>query len=435
MIHLNDKRCFVGFIFLVSALITFPGESAAKTWIIHEDGSGDATTIQAGIDASTNGDTVRVMPGTYRENIDFKGKAIAVLGSGAASTIIDGSRGGPCVRFTSGETRQSILCDFTVTGGTGNPSSLVARLGGGIYILNSGPSIRSNVITDNEAIGQMGQQPSGRGAGIFISSRESSLIEGNLIHNNRASGNGGGIAVESYCCPEIIGNTIRENWTDHGDGGGIWMLLSEGGSVVQENRIELNTAGDHGGGIYIGNLGVPLLSAEIHNNVVVKNTALWQSGVVSAGGGIWLNDMTAQIYENTIAFNSGSVSDSTSGGGIGLDESSTSVIERNIIAFNQGGGIRCDLDGPATIRDNLVWMNQGGHGLGLCQGWEESNGNLVADPEFCDPENNIFSVAGDSPALSHPSAPLGAIPEPGCGPVAARRTTWGLLKSRYLSGN
>src|SRR5947199_10128278 len=64
----------------------------------------DIPTIQGAIDASANGDIVLIAPGTYYENVNFKGRAITVTSEqGPQVTIIDGRYLAPVVSFTSAE--------------------------------------------------------------------------------------------------------------------------------------------------------------------------------------------------------------------------------------------------------------------------------------------------------------------------------------------
>ena len=82
----------------------------------------DYTTIQAGIDASSDADTVLVQPGTYYENINFNGKNI-VLGSlfittqdtsYISKTVIDGDANGNVVTFDNGENPSVYLIGFKI---------------------------------------------------------------------------------------------------------------------------------------------------------------------------------------------------------------------------------------------------------------------------------------------------------------------------------
>ena len=147
----------------------------------------DHLTIQAGINAATEGDTVLVANGTYLENINYNGKAITVAShfiidgddNHISNTIINGGQPsdpdrGSVVSFVSGEDTTSVLNGFTVTGGEGSysPSWYEAFVGGGIYILG-GAKIMNNHIINNSVYRKSGNI---NGGGIFIYAGSSNMI-------------------------------------------------------------------------------------------------------------------------------------------------------------------------------------------------------------------------------------------------------------------
>ena len=128
----------------------------STTWIIDQSGGGNFITIQEGINASIDSDTVLVYPGTYYENIEIVNKSIVlaslemITGDSTYidSTIIDGNQSGSCVyaeNFNSG-----IIQGFTLNNGSGTLVNNSYR-GGGIKISDSHISIISNNIRFNRA--------------------------------------------------------------------------------------------------------------------------------------------------------------------------------------------------------------------------------------------------------------------------------------------
>ena len=110
--RLSGKTLF--FIFIACFLSSFLSATIINV-------PADQPTIQAGINAATNTDTVLVQTGTYVENINYNGKLIT-LGSlflttrdtsYISLTTIDGNKNGKVVIFENSEDSTAILCGFT----------------------------------------------------------------------------------------------------------------------------------------------------------------------------------------------------------------------------------------------------------------------------------------------------------------------------------
>jgi len=411
------------FVILIMILATLPASRAsARIWSILADHSGDAPAIQAGIDSAATGDTVLVHLGTYQEHIDFKGKLIAVVGaSGPGNTILDGSVpavSGDVVTFQSGEDRQSRLEGFTIEGGSR-----------GVWINAAEPTVIGNIISGNTGAS---------GAGILcegVSTRLwAPLIRENEIRQNAASGNGGGIAIQDAMIPEVVYNVIFDNQS-HQCGGGIYVFTQDSGpdlqTILQNNVIDSNVAANQGGGIYVQGAGATPLTIDIGFSVLIKNSAQGAGMSMSTGGAAWLSNTSAIGHHLTVVKNT--VPAGKTGGGIVFDgPGGAPRLERSIVAFNtSGGGISCTGGATPFIHYTIGWSNGGGNGIGNCNGWDQTNGNLVTDPLFCNLDAGDVTVSTLSPALFPPGGPMGAYITAGCNGTPVLPTTWGSLKARF----
>ncbi len=183
--------------------------------------------IQAAIDAAPNGCTIAVRPGTFRECVDFKGKAITLRGVGGAEvTTINAGGGLHVVTFANAEGANSILDGFTITGGNATGVGLPNDSGAGILCNGTQPVIRNCIITNNYAAGQ--------GGGIFMAIISyllpmSPVLQNCLIHHNSAK-NGGGL-TSVYSQPTIANCTFSANVAQEGLGGAIASFANGPGNT------------------------------------------------------------------------------------------------------------------------------------------------------------------------------------------------------------
>jgi hypothetical protein len=342
----------------------------------------DQPTIQAGINAAKNGDTVLVAPGTYMENINFKGKAITVTSSnGPKLTIIDGNKAGPCATFNSGETVKSVLKGFTLTNGVG-PGPYYTD-GGGVAIGYSSPTVTGNVIAGNV----------GNNGGGIGSSFGSPVITHNVIRHNKAA-MGAGIFIGGASTPGAVvtRNIIKSNTTyDYYFGGGI-TLWAAGTATIEDNTIALNSARyGQGGGMYVVNEADEI----IVQNLIFSNKAGSGSQVYT---GVPQSQTGFRLVNNTIVSTISGADTAVMADGFNKN----AIIENNIIvAAGNEIGLLCNpvyKYGPPVVEYNDVISPQGIAYGDSCSGFGGTNGNISADPLFY--SNTNFRLQLGSPVMN-----------------------------------
>ena len=412
--RLQPRRCLRLAAHLLGLLCLIPAALAQKT--IHIPA--DQPTIQAGINSASPGDTVLVSPGTYFENIDFKGKAITVTSTaGPATTILDGGAnpGTATVIFQSKELRSSVLSGFTIQ--NGGPATETSQAEGGVYVTGAAPIIANNIITANACNG-------------VTAASGAALIQGNTITNTQSHnyayctfpgagllmiGNG---TIGGATHSDAIGNIIESN-TQGSCAGGIMVDAAEG-SLIQNNIIRNNT-GACAGGIATENTD----AISLIDNLIYGNSS--PGSIYEAAGGVSIlrpfqtNVAFPGIVEgNTILGNSiqnpiagESATDINLSGNL-----SQYVLVNNLIVGSSASipALNCSVSynqlspTPLVIDHNdIVNLGTTAYG-GACADLTGTFGNISADPQFINPTSLDFHLHSGSPAIdagnnSAPSLP------------------------------
>jgi len=308
----------------------------------------DHITIQAGIDAAVDGDTVLVADGLYmgvgNVNLDFKGKSITVKSaSGADKCMIDCQK----VNQTRGfifrhqETKDAIVSGFTIKNGNFKEGN-----GGGIHCSDASPTIISCILTENVAEA---------GGGIFCDNAFTIIIDC-LITKNQAKG-GGGIQFHRGS-PTITGCRISENTA--GTGGGVFLTKS---SVVVTNALVYKNQADYGGGILCWSDSLLFL----HSSTITDNIAMY-------GGGLFFSESDTMLVNSILHQNSESINNKPQQ--IYFGKSDQSTVADISYCLIQGGR-------TGVISDETVTLKWG-------------SGNISDDPMFVNPTAGDYRLQDNS---------------------------------------
>lgn len=390
-----------------------PGESSQR-----QSRRRRTISIQDAIDATRDGDTVELadgrFPGAGNRDIDLLGKAITVrslsMAANACTIDCEGSLENPhrAFHFQGGEDNATRIEDISIING------VATGHGGGIICEDqSSPTLTNLVISSCTSVH--------KGGGLYVTGASKPLITSCRFISNTAAGGG---AISAAGASPIIRYTHFEG-NRGGFGGGIEMLVSSPGEPVLEECTFIGNTGCSGGAIFV-QLAEPLIEncRSSHNYgdfggfifcgdaspVVIRCTSFrdttdhWGSSLHCQGR------CEPHIIECT--FSHGFSYGETSGSAIHLTDNSDAFFARCIVSFcSRGQAAYCsDAEATCTFSCSDIYGNQLGDYEDCLEGQLGIQGNVSADPLFCDAGAGDLHLASESPCGPDSSA---------CGPIGA----------------
>ena len=253
----------------------------------------------------------------------------------------------------------------------------------GMFVNISDCIVRRNTITDNDG---------GRGGlSVEVPEFDGAKMADTTISNCQILDNstdilGGGLYVNSGTGDTVlVNNIIADNFVSNDNGGGVYIINSEGGNITLTNNTITNNktteAGTTGGGLYV-DLANTTSSLDIFNNIIFNNTA------AGNGDDIFLS----RPYPNDIAINNNDFN-STKTIGFLIDGDGTLLSNANNLNVNPNFASPNNLD-PA---DNDYRLQASSRAIDA-----GSNSAPYLPATDIEGEDRIQDAAADIGAYEHP---------------------------------
>lgn len=384
------------------ALLLLPVLAIAATIYV----PGNYANIDEAVDAARDGDVILVAAGTYPGcTFIMAGKDVSIIGAGAEQTTVDfGAYSGPTSEgyFTyENVSVNAVLEGLTIR-------DLNREFGSAVLCNSAHITIRNMVFHNNDSGGMFTEGPFTNGGALRCQNASPQITD--CVFSANYAHYGGAVSTTGSSSPTFQDVDFHNNWGYRGGA----FYINGGSPTIHNVRFRENLANwlmhdaygfssGWGGAIYDCNSSTFLADCSFESNVAkcfeegIDADDGW-GGAICAGGGA-SNYLNSTFYANRSEVCA--MSWCVERGGTFCFMGGDYLIQNCIIAeTTEGSGIyvHSTSSAPDLVCSDL-WNNADGNFAGSCPDLLGINGNISADPQFCDAVDHDFSLANASPCL------------------------------------